>query len=782
VWAQPIGDNVNTVFQVWHGLGSRNVIVAVYRNSAPYDEVECDVERTDANSVTIRTLPYLPSLNEFILVVASGGAQATLNVAMDSWHTVGATGEPAFQNSWVNYDAATFASAGFRKDPGGRVAIRGSIKTGASGTIAFTLPTGYRPPKILRFSGMPQQGAAEWQQVNVNPSGDVAVYGSNPSGLVSLDGIEFDTESVNQVASIAAQAMDSWHFVGTPGEPAFENSWANYDTVRLVKFRKYPDGSVEITGIPRGGASGSAVFHLPVGYRPNYGGDLQFTNYCSGGVGTLAVLTDGTVAPANATAGSNVNTYVYMQARFDSGTVGAYTNGIFPYLPVTMDNWHAVGAAGEPGFQNGWQNLSGPPESPASFRKYPDGKVLLRGILNKGGANWIANETVFTLPVGYRPAYTSHYSVRVFATGTTENNGRIDIWTDGQIKLIEGATTNPVGWLNIEGIEFDVGDVRQVASSAAQPMDAVHMVGAAGEPPFANGWLNYDSSGLRNVRFRKDPFGKVRLAGLAKTGPSGSRIFTLPVGYRPLSAQPFLTIMSPGQAGAELDVAPDGAVTPYGGAVSTYVSLDGVEFDTESQSTYASAVVQINAPPRVTSLPVGPSDGQECYLAVDTAAAYGGPYLWHCRYNASLSGTSKWEVISGVALRIEGVGGRDWNTVGVPTRATTYAVLQDNLGPKIVVPAAGVYEMECKSTASMEAASSLAGMYLNVTGDAGVPWNAGDVVTVPAAAAHGNTMFGRRTRAIAAGATVEVYYASSNAGISARFYDRALYVRPIRIG
>jgi len=49
--------------------------------------------------------------------------------------------------------------------------------------------------------------------------------------------------------------------------------------------------------------------------------------------------------------------------------------------------------------------------------------------------------------------------------------------------------------------------------------------------------------------------------------------------------------------------------------------------------------------PVVTSLPVGPSDGMEVDLVADDAAAYGGPYLWRCKYRAGSVGTYKWHVI-----------------------------------------------------------------------------------------------------------------------------------------
>jgi len=43
-----------TAVVVNHALATRDVSVEVYRNSAPYDTVMCDVERTDTNNVTLR--------------------------------------------------------------------------------------------------------------------------------------------------------------------------------------------------------------------------------------------------------------------------------------------------------------------------------------------------------------------------------------------------------------------------------------------------------------------------------------------------------------------------------------------------------------------------------------------------------------------------------------------------------------------------------------------------------------------------------------------------------
>lgn len=59
----------STAYTVNHNLNDRDVVVNVYRNSAPYDTVETDVERTDANNVTLR-FAVAPSANEYRVVVA----------------------------------------------------------------------------------------------------------------------------------------------------------------------------------------------------------------------------------------------------------------------------------------------------------------------------------------------------------------------------------------------------------------------------------------------------------------------------------------------------------------------------------------------------------------------------------------------------------------------------------------------------------------------------------------------------------------------------------------
>lgn len=75
--------------------------------------------------------------------------KCTLNwaaiMAPEPWREVA-----AFTNSWVNYGGSR-ATAAFYIDMGGRVHLKGSIKSGTSTASAFTLPLNYRPALDLVF-------------------------------------------------------------------------------------------------------------------------------------------------------------------------------------------------------------------------------------------------------------------------------------------------------------------------------------------------------------------------------------------------------------------------------------------------------------------------------------------------------------------------------------------------------------------------------------------------------------------------------------------------------
>jgi hypothetical protein len=84
---------------------------------------------------------------------AAGGALAgnypnpTL-APIEAWHEVGATGQPAFQNSWFNF-GSPWSTMAFAKDSAGFVHLKGTLNVGTFGAAIFVLPVGYRPAQNL---------------------------------------------------------------------------------------------------------------------------------------------------------------------------------------------------------------------------------------------------------------------------------------------------------------------------------------------------------------------------------------------------------------------------------------------------------------------------------------------------------------------------------------------------------------------------------------------------------------------------------------------------------
>ena len=67
-YAANIGNNSDTTIAVTHGLGTKDVVVTVFRVASPYDVVLCDVVITDTNNVGL-SFAVAPTTNQFRVVV-----------------------------------------------------------------------------------------------------------------------------------------------------------------------------------------------------------------------------------------------------------------------------------------------------------------------------------------------------------------------------------------------------------------------------------------------------------------------------------------------------------------------------------------------------------------------------------------------------------------------------------------------------------------------------------------------------------------------------------------
>jgi hypothetical protein len=68
VYSVTFGDGSATQFTITHNLGTRSVLVGLYRDSGAYDEVNADVEHTTTNTVTLR-FASAPTAGQYTAVI-----------------------------------------------------------------------------------------------------------------------------------------------------------------------------------------------------------------------------------------------------------------------------------------------------------------------------------------------------------------------------------------------------------------------------------------------------------------------------------------------------------------------------------------------------------------------------------------------------------------------------------------------------------------------------------------------------------------------------------------
>ena len=105
-------------------------------------------------------------------------------------------------------------------------------------------------------------------------------------------------------------------------------------------------------------------------------------------------------------------------------------------------NFHLIGAAGEPGFDNSWVNW-GAPNFDAGYWKDPFGFVHLQGVIKSG----TVGDSSFTLPPGLRPAATAGPFI-VLSNGAA---GRVDVGADGTVTPISPSDNT---YVSLQGIYF----------------------------------------------------------------------------------------------------------------------------------------------------------------------------------------------------------------------------------------------------------------------------------------------------------------------------------------
>lgn len=147
---------------------------------------------------------------------------------------------------------------------------------------------------------------------------------------------------------------------------------------------------------------------------------------------------------------------------------------------------------------------------------------------------------------------------------------QINLSTLGTVPTATNATgaTNAINATNAQHAQ---------TADAIQAPEALHLINAPGEPPFAPTWKNL-AMGYAVAAFYKDREGVVHLQGTVEGNGTTSLVFTLPPGYRPAAYQPLPGI---GEDGVPTTV----TVREDGEVISNNVeliSLNGITFRAES--------------------------------------------------------------------------------------------------------------------------------------------------------------------------------------------------------
>jgi len=156
----------------------------------------------------------------------------------------------------------------------------------------------------------------------------------------------------------------------------------------------------------------------------------------------------GTVPSAQSAATANTANTANIATTANSANV-ANTAGVASSLGPSED-WHEVGAPGEPQFQNSWVAQEAYP--PVAFYKDHEGIVHLRGVIS-GGTGVFA----FRLPPGYRPASGKSISLAVQCSGGScgaASVGFAVLWGSGINAEYDGELAVDAEIASLNGIDF----------------------------------------------------------------------------------------------------------------------------------------------------------------------------------------------------------------------------------------------------------------------------------------------------------------------------------------
>lgn len=319
---------------------------------------------------------------------------------IETWRIVGATDQPAFQNSWVWW-GNPYGTPGFALKNDGWVMLKGVAKNGSGSTaIIYTLPEGYRPPFNMKFSIISNDVAAVLQ---IKANGEVNMSAGGSTSYVSLDGITFPTKSFWD----KAYGTDLWAYV------LMQGGWNESvsDDGKLQVFLR-PDGWNWLKGEMSGGTSPGAFMFLPESARLKHGQMVAGT-----AIGSSQIQLERAGTGFHVTGTNNANTLDGIHWWSDRS--------------YHMQEWVAAS------FINSWANYdpgSGGNWQDVQYQKDSFGVTHIRGLADGAGKS---SNIMFNLPVGYRPLEKKIFHTVKNIAGST---ARLDVYPNGDVEGVNAVT------------------------------------------------------------------------------------------------------------------------------------------------------------------------------------------------------------------------------------------------------------------------------------------------------------------------------------------------------
>ena len=338
-------------------------------------------------------------------------------VAIEPWHEIGAAGEPAFENSWVNF-GAPWETAAYAMQSDGWVRLKGMVKSGNVVGSFFTLPVDYRPP----FSLAPTILSLDANMaLTMQTSGTIAVATGGSNSWVTLNGVMFPTKAAWE------REKDTHWFPLIRSQ----NGWLA-DTADINKFPliyRRGDGFRYLRGEVDSGTVGAGARSPMTDLMPEDAVSFSYMlNAREPGVGIVRCDVAGLMGKLAHIIGGNTKVNLHnlqFWARHQENF--QVSNPDYPHQ--WMQNWV------EPTLLNGWAHFNSTGQGEWGRVKYfkdAFGVVHLRGLAT-GTAK--TSNIVLNLPAEYRPLNRQIFpAVRHSAGGGVQ--GRVDIYPNGDVEAL----------------------------------------------------------------------------------------------------------------------------------------------------------------------------------------------------------------------------------------------------------------------------------------------------------------------------------------------------------